>query len=469
MSKMKSIVCALFLTACVSTARAQAPQDVWAESKRIEEGIRKTSFPELVYNIKDFGAQADNPEFLCHEAINRAIITCSHAGGGTVVVPAGVFHTGPVVLKSNVNLHLDEGACLRFSAERYLYTNTVLTRWEGLDCYNYHPLIYAYGESNIAITGKGVIDGQGSNENWWYMCGSPRFGWKEGLTAAKQGGRDKLMMLAETFAPISKRQMTPEDGLRPQLINLYRCNTILIRDVTLRNSPFWVIHPLFCENLILNGVKIYSHGPNSDGCDPESSRNVLIENCIFDTGDDCIAIKSGRNADGRKWNVPSENIIVRNCEMRDGHGGVVVGSEISGGFRNLFVENCRMDSPNLERVIRIKTNNCRGGIVENVYVRNVTVGECREAVLKINLLYESGEKCDRSFPPTVRNVYLSDVTSEKSEYGLLITGYDDSDHVENIYVNNCRFNNVEKNGNLITGAKNVQLKDLYINRHIVRD
>mgnify|MGYP003044703678 CR=1 FL=1 len=153
---------------------------------------------------------------------------------------------------------------------------------------------------------------------------------------------------------------------------------------------------------------------------PESSKNVLIENCIFDTGDDCIAIKSGRNADGRKWNVPSENIIVRNCEMKDGHGGVVVGSEISGGYKNLFVENCKMDSPNLERVIRIKTNNCRGGVIENIYVRNVEVGECREAVLKINLQYENREKCDRNFPPVVRHVYLDNVTSEKSKYGCLI-------------------------------------------------
>lgn len=163
----------------------------------------------------------------------------------------------------------------------------------------------------------------------------------------------------------------------------------------------------------MRGVKVSSHGPNSDGCDPESSKNVLIENCIFDTGDDCIAIKSGRNADGRKWNVPSENIIVRNCEMKDGHGSVVVGSEISGGYKNLFVENCKMDSPNLERVIRIKTNNCRGGVIENIYVRNVEVGECREAVLKINLQYENREKCDRSFPPVVRHVYLDNVTSEK--------------------------------------------------------
>ena len=454
--------------AFISLAQAQIPQDVWKESERIEREIKRTSFPDRVYNIKDFGVTTgDNGEIYYHEAINLAILTCSQAGGGTVLIPQGEFLTGPITLKSNVNLHLKEGALLKFSTEKYLYTPTVITRWEGVDCYNLRPLIYAYGESNIAITGKGTIDGQGSNESWWSMCGSPRFGWKEGMVAQRNGGRDKLLRYAETFTPIDKRQMTYEDGLRPQLINLYHCNTILIQDVTLRNSPFWVIHPLFCESMIVRGVSIFSHGPNSDGCDPESSKNILIENCIFDTGDDCIAIKSGRNADGRKWNTPSENIIVRNCEMKDGHGGVVVGSEISGGYKNLFIENCKMDSPNLDRVIRIKTNNCRGGVIDGIYARNIEVGECREAVVKINLLYESWEDCNRGFPPVVRNVYVDNITSEKSEYGVLITGYEDQFNIENINISNCRFNNVEK-GNLIVGAKDVVLKNLYINGKAVK-
>jgi len=443
---------------------AQIPNKLWNESKKIEKSIKKTSFPKKTVSILDFGAK-DGAGNLNHEAINRAILACNQQGGGTVIVPRGKFFTGPITLKSNVRLHLEEGAELKFSPDKSLYTPTVLTRWEGLDCYNLRPLIYAYGETNIAITGKGIIDGQGTNENWWSMCGSPRYGWKEGMVAQRNGGRAKLLQYAETFTPIDQRQMTYEDGLRPQLINFYHCNTILIEDLTLKNSPFWVIHPLFCESVIVRGVKVYSHGPNSDGCDPESSKNVLIENCIFDTGDDCIAIKSGRNADGRKWSVPSENIIVRNCEMKDGHGGVVIGSEISGGYRNLFVENCRMDSPNLERVIRIKTNNCRGGLIENVFVRNIEVGQCREAVLKINLLYESNELCDRSFPPLVRNVYLDNVTSQKSRYGILITGYDDQVNISNINVTNSKFNNVAR-GNQIKGAEKVSLKEVYVNGKI---
>lgn len=224
---VKKLVSVLCICAYFGLAHAQIPQEIWKESEQIEKQIKKTSFPDRVYNIKDFGAkEGNNGEILCHEAINLAILTCSQTGGGTVLVPPGEFLTGPITLKSNVNLHLEEGAYLKFSSEKYLYTPTVLTRWEGVDCYNLHPLIYAYGESNIGITGKGIIDGQASNDNWWSMCGAPHYGWKEGMTAQKNGGRDKLLMYAETFAPIDKRQMTFEDGLRPQLINLYRCNTI---------------------------------------------------------------------------------------------------------------------------------------------------------------------------------------------------------------------------------------------------
>ena len=461
-------VLSLLLSVAMASANPIDFDKAFKESTKIEKQIKKTSFPKRKYLITDFGAKPNTPDNPCHEEINQAIITCSLNGGGTVVIPRGTFYTGPITLKSHVNFHVEEGAVLKFSTDQSLYFPGVITRWEGLDCYNARPLIYAYGETNIAITGKGTIDGQGSNETWWPMCGAPRYGWKEGMVAQRNGGRERLLMYGETSTPIYKRVMKPEDGLRPQLINLYSCNTVLIEDVTLLNSPFWVIHPLFCESLIVRGVKVFNRGPNGDGCDPESCKNVLIENCTFGTGDDCIAIKSGRNADGRKWNVPSENIIVRNCFMKKGHGGVVIGSEISGGYRNLYVENCKMDSPDLDRVIRIKTSSCRGGIIENVFVRNVTVGQCREAVLRINLQYENKENCDRSFPPIVRNVHLKNVTCEKSKLGVLIIGLDDDEHVSNISVEDSHFNNVSKDGNDIKGAKDVSFKNLYINGNLVK-
>ena len=467
----KKLLCfvALILSASWAIGGNTDFDKAFKESKKIEKQIKRTSFPKQTFVITDFGAKPDTPQEPCHEAINLAITTCSLQGGGTVVVPQGTFYTGPLTLKSNVNLHISEGAVLKFSTDQSLYFPGVITRWEGIDCYNARPLIYAYGESNIAITGRGTIDGQGSNETWWSMCGAAKYGWKEGMVAQRNGGRERLLMYGETNTPIYRRIMKPEDGMRPQLINLYSCQTVLIEDVQLLNSPFWVIHPLFCESLIVRGVKVFNRGPNGDGCDPESCKNVLIEDCEFDTGDDCIAIKSGRNQDGRKWGIPSENIIVRNCFMKNGHGGVVIGSEISGGYRNLFVENCRMDSPELDRVIRIKTSTCRGGLIENVYVRNVTVGQCREAVLRINLQYENREKCNRGFTPTVRNVHLRNVTCEKSQLGVLIIGLDDDSHVSNISVEDCRFNNVTKNGNSIQGARDVRFRNLYINGNLVEE
>src|SRR5205823_3301880 len=180
--------------------------------------------------------------------------------------------------------------------------------------------------------------------------------------------------------------------LRPNFIQPYRCRNVLIEGVTIVRSPMWEINPTLCTNVTVRGVTINSHGPNNDGCDPDSCRDVLIEGCTFDTGDDCIAIKSGRNADGRRLHVPSENIIVRGCRMKDGHGGVTVGSEISGHVRNVFAENCRMDSPNLETALRIKNNAARGGLLENFYFRNLTIGQVIHAVVTIDFNYEEGAR-----------------------------------------------------------------------------
>lgn len=463
----KQIIC-LWAFLMALSVHSQTMEQAWKECARIEKQIKETSFPDRSFLITDFGARKNTPYEPCHEAINQAILSCCLSGGGRVVVPAGEFYVGPIILKSNVNLHLEKGAKLKFIPKQSLYFPAVLTRWEGIDCYNAHPLIYANGETNIAITGKGVIDGQASNETWWHMSGHPRFGWKEGMTSQKKGGRDRLFHLAENFEPVYKRKMTPQDGVRPQLVNLNNCDRILIEDVTLTNSPFWIIHPVFCENLIVRRARMVSRGPNTDGCDPESTKNVLIEGCYFDTGDDCIAIKSGRNADGRKWNIPSENIIVRNCHMKDGHGGVVVGSEISGGFKNLFIENCTMDSPEQDRAIRIKSNTCRGGIVENIYARNIKVGECKDAILRINLKYESDENCNRAYDPIVKNVYIENVTSQKSKYGVFIDGLDDRINIYNVNLDNCRFENV-KNGNYLYKCKDVRFNNLFVNGEQIKD
>lgn len=421
------------------------PADSWKNIyPKILQDIKIPVFRNKIYNIAKYGGIADNPDFLNTSVINSTISLCSSNGGGIVLIPKGTWHTGPIVLKSKVNLKVDEGAVLLFTSDTSQYP-VVLTRWEGMDCINVSPMIYAYDQTDIAITGKGTIDGGASVKNWWGM---------KRLTAVpgkELRGRPLLMDLNEKGVPAEKRMMRASDNLRPQLINFYKCRNILVQDVKLTRPAFWTIHPLLSENITVRGVTIITDGaPNGDGCDPESCKNVLIENCFFNTGDDCIAIKSGRNFDGRKWNVPSENIIVRKCTMQNGHGGVVIGSEISGGYRNLFVEDCEMNSPELERVIRIKTNNCRGGIIENLFVRNVNVGQCSESVLHINLVYEPAEDCTRDFPPQVKNVFLDNVKCQKSRYGVFIDGYKESANVSNINLMNCVWNNV-KEQNRISG------------------
>ena len=442
--------------------------DNWNDAlyKQIEQSVNEPTFPAAIFNVKKYGASEKATPAKNQAAINKAIDACAKHGGGRVIVPAGVYETGPIRLKSNVNLEIVKGAKLLFAFDESLFP-IVLTRWEGMDCMNYQPCIYAYGETNVAITGEGTIDGNGSNDTWWKMCGKDRFGWTPELEESQMIGRPLLFEYSENGKPFEERDMKGT-GLRPQLINLYKCDNVAIKDVTLLRSPFWVIHPLLCNNLLVKGVKIWNEGPNGDGCDPESCENVIIEDCEFHTGDDCIAIKSGRNADGRIWDIPSKNIIVRNCTMEDGHGGVVVGSEITGGCQNVFVENCQMDSPNLDRVLRIKTNTCRGGIIENIYMRNVTVGQCKESVMRINLGYEPNEPAKRGFIPTVRNVYMSNVTCQKSEYGVRLNGLDEADNIYNINVENCQFNGVTKMPIERTGkSHDIHFDNLFVNGSLV--
>ena len=433
----------------------------WDETyPAIQARIVAPTFKNADYPITSFGAVANNEKYLNTASINAAINKCNFDGGGRVIVPKGTWYTGPITLKSNVNLFLEDGAVLLFTADVSQYP-LALTRWEGIDCYNYQPQVYAYGETNIAITGKGTLDGGATKDNWWSRTG---FGFEENKESQSLG-RPLLQKWNESKLSVAKRIMGRGFGMRVQMVNFFKCKNILIEDVTLLRSPFWVIHPLLSENITVRGIHVFNDGPNGDGCDPESCKDVLIENCRFHTGDDCIAIKSGRNEDGRRWNVPSENIIVRNCEMEDGHGGVVVGSEITGGFNNLFVENCKMDSPNLDRVIRIKTNMCRGGMIENVYVRNIEVGQCKESVLKINMNYDTRETSNRGYMPTVRNVFLNNVNCKKSTYGVFIDALKDQYNVENIQLKKCRFEGVEKDCNLIRGkVRGAYFNDLKINK-----
>jgi unsaturated rhamnogalacturonyl hydrolase len=406
----------------------------WAQAPEILSRIQAPVFPARDFVITKYGAVGDG-KTACTEAIRRAIDACAKSGG-RVVVPAGVFMTGPIHLRSGVNLHLETNATLKFSTDSAAYLPAVFTRFEGMECYNYSPLIYALDQTNIAVTGAGTLDGQAEEGNWLAWKGR-----KNADTGTQKAARDRLVKMVEANVPVAERRFGEGDCLRPNFLQFIRCRNVLIDGVRIRRSPMWEIHPLLCTNVIVRGVEIVSHGANNDGCDPESCRDVLIEDCVFDTGDDCIAIKSGRNNDGRRVGVPSVNLIVRDCTMREGHGGVTIGSEISGSCSNVFVENCNMDSPSLDRAIRLKSNAVRGGVIQNVFVRNVKVGSVADAVLQIDFLYEEGT--NGAYAPAARNIALENVTVDNTPRVLNIRGFPGAE-IANVRIYNSTFKRIQK-------------------------
>lgn len=408
-----------------------------SEMAKIRKKIVPPTFPKKDFLITDYGAVGDG-KTKNTAAFKKAIEACHQNGGGRVVVPVGTFLTGAIYLKSNVNLHLADSTTILFSRDSSDYP-IVFTRWEGMECMNYASFIYAYGEENIAITGNGTLDGNANNDYWWWWCGAKKFGWQEGM-GKQTPARDALHEMMHEEVDPKKRIFGDGHYLRPNFIQPYNCKNILIADVKMVNSPMWNINPVLCENVTVDQVKIITHGPNNDGCDPEASKNVLISNCYFDTGDDCIAIKSGRDEDGRNIGRPAENHIIENCIMKDGHGGVVIGSEIAGGARNIFAINCTMDSPNLDRVLRIKTSSSRGGVIENIFMKDVKVGTFREAAVKCNMFYEK----PGNHIPTIRNVWVENLVVEKGgQHALMVAAYPESP-VSNLRMVNCKMDGIKE-------------------------
>jgi polygalacturonase/lysophospholipase L1-like esterase len=435
--------------------------DPWARVPEILKRIKPPVFPNRDFDIRRYGASGDAKKD-CTDAFRKAVAACNRAGGGRVVVPPGVFLTGPIHLRSNVNLHVSEGATVKFSRAAADYLPLVFTRFEGMECMNYSPFIYAFKQRNIAITGEGTLDGQSDREHWWNWKGNADGGWKKGEPNQNEA-RESLVEMVERGMPVRERVFGEGHYLRPQFIQPYRCQNVLIEGVSIVNSPMWEIHPVLCKNVTVRGVKINSHGPNNDGCDPESCTDVFIKDCVFDTGDDCIAVKSGRNADGRRINVPSENIVIQGCRMKDGHGGVTIGSEISGGVRYLFAEDCTMDSPNLDRALRFKNNAARGGLLEHIYMRNVEVGQVADAVVSVDFFYEEGER--GAYTPVVRNVGVRNVKSRKSKYALYLRGFKNAP-ITSILVEDCSFDNVAK-PNVIENVQDLMTRNVRINGELI--
>lgn len=370
------------------------------------EGIRECIFPAQDFSIADYGAVAGG-EVSNTEAIARAIEACNKAGGGRVVVPHGEWLTGPIHLLSNVNLHLAEGATLRFTDNPSDYLPAVMTSWEGMECYNYSPLVYAFECENIAITGTGTLAPIMDTWRTWFKRPKPH------MEALKQ-----LYTMASTDVPVEERQMAVgENNMRPHLIHFNRCKNVLLDSFKIRESPFWTIHLFLCDGGIVRNLDVYAHGHNNDGVDIEMSRNFLIENCQFDQGDDAVVIKAGRNQDAWRLNAPSENIVVRNCTVLQGHVLLGIGSEMSGGVRNVYMHDCEVRD-SVFRLFFVKTNHRRGGFVENIWMKRVEA-EAMQRVMEVDMdvLYQW-----RDLVPTyrdsitrIRGLYMEDVTCKRTQ------------------------------------------------------
>jgi len=322
-------------------------------------------------SITDFGAVPGDKD-KTSQAIAKAFDKANQLGGGTVVVPAGEWITKKIHFKSYVNLQLAKDAVLVFSEDPLDYLPAVHSTWEGLECYNYSPLIYAFDCKNIAITGEGQIKAR--MEVWQKWFARPQ---------AHMESIKRLYNQSWNNVPVKDRQMVDDTShLRPQFIQFNRSENILLEGITITNSPFWTIHPYLCKNVLIRNIKVYAHGHNNDGVDPEMSQNVLIEDCIFDQGDDAIAIKSGRNPEGWRLKTPSKNIVIRNCIVKNGHQLVAIGSELSGGIENIFIDSCEVvDGAKLNHLLFIKTNERMGGYVRNIYASNIKSGKIELGVL----------------------------------------------------------------------------------------
>lgn len=388
------------------------------------------------FSIVDFGAVKGDKN-KTSDAIAKAIAKANKAGGGIVVIPEGEWLTKKIHFKSNVNLYLSKGAVLLFSEDPKDYLPAVRSTWEGYECYNYSPLIYAYQCKNIAITGEGEL--KAKMDVWKEWFARPK---------AHMESLKRLYYLASYNKPMEERQMVNDTAnFRPHFIQFNRCENIVMDGVTITNSPFWTIHPFLSKDVVLRNLKVYAHGHNNDGVDPEMSQNVLIEDCVFDQGDDAIAIKSGSNQDAWRLNTPSKNIVMRNCIVKNGHQLVAIGSELSGGIENVFIDNCTVvDGAKLNHLLFIKTNERRGGFVNNIYMTNIKSGKIDEGILGIetDVLYQW-----RNLVPTIerrltpiKNVYLENVTATNVKFISRIQGQKELP-IENVFLTNVSAENVK--------------------------
>lgn len=433
----------VFLFVIAFYACQPKPEARLDSKENILSRIKAPEFKKDTFRITDFGATGDSLTD-CKPAIDKAIQACVQAGGGTVLIPAGVwFVDGPIHFESNLNLHIAAGATIRFSSNPKSYLPVVKTSWEGTLLYNYSPLIYACEKENIAITGQGTIDGEGSKTfAAWHGQQKPD----------QQLTRD----MNHKNTPIEERIFGEGHYLRPQLIQFFDCKNILVEGVKIEDSPFWCIHPLRCENVTLRGLRYDAQNKNNDGVDPEYSRDILIEDITFNNNDDNVAVKAGRDDEGRAMNHPSENIIIRNCHFKGLHA-VVIGSEMSSGVRNVFVEDCDY-AGYLKRGIYLKSNPDRGGEISNIYVNNVKFGNVLDCFMVTSNYHNEGTE----FPTNIHSVYLNKVSCKKAtNYAIYIKGHK-LKSVHDFVITDFKVDSAGR-GVHIEHADNIALNNLLVN------
>lgn len=411
----------------------------------VVSGIAHTSFPYKDIEVRCPDITSNNSGY-SRQLIQQAIDSCSLMGGGRVVILKGVYHlNGNLILKSDVNLCLEKDACLLFSGKADDFLPEVLTRWEGTELYGHSPMIYALHATNIAITGQGTIDAQGGLEfaSW---------------SQIEASDQDRLREMGKKQVPVTERVFGKGTKLRPSCIQFLGCSRILVEGITIRNSPFWTIHPVYCDNVIVRRITIDSHYPNNDGCDPESTSNVLIEDCIFRTGDDAIAIKSGRDEDGRRIGRPSKNIVIRNCLFHSECNGLCIGSEMSGGVENVYMDDIRIGT--VKNALYFKSNRDRGGYIRNVQVSNITIERSKGAILRFETNY-FGFRGGRH-ASLYENFRFSNVKAQCSDnYAIFMDGYEEKlirdIMIEHFYVREAAY------PYYLRCVENIRLNDVFVN------